>query len=378
MVVGRAETVIVGGGIAGVALAYFLGEAGESDVVLLEQETLASGCTAGSLGGVRQQFSTAEQVELAVRGRAFWQSFGDRFDCTFDYHRDGYLLVTGRDDTLSRLVAAADTQRHTAQAGEVEVLDALQVSSLLPWLNTEGLVGGTWTRDDGRINPTDGVYVMASAAKRNGVSVKERTTVDGLTATAGRWLVHTSSGDLDAGRVVIACGLGSPGLLRPFGLDLPITPMPIHYGYTTPVLVGQRLPLVLDLDTGFCVEREQDGAMVTILESACAGSADDMLARFAQITATRAPVFADVGIRARVTAAADATGGDGHPFIGEVEPGLWAMTGFDGHGTMQGPALGEFTANLLLGCSDPVLNAAVFDPRREPATVHEWLRAAKQ
>lgn len=118
--------------------------------------------------------------------------------------------------------------------------------------------------------------------------------------------------------------------------------------------------------------------MVTILESAYAGTPDDMLVQFASIAAQRAPIFADVGIRRTVTAAADATGGDGHPFIGEVEAGLWAMTGFDGHGTMQGPALGEFTANLLSGLSDPILSAATFDPHRAPAVTHEWLRAAKR
>jgi sarcosine oxidase subunit beta len=373
----RAGVVVVGGGIAGVALAYFLAERGASDVLVVEARTLASGCTGGSLGGVRQQFSTPEQVELAVRGRTFWREFGSRFDCAFDFHEDGYLMFTGREDTLEKLEAAADVQR-AAGAVNVHILGRDAVRDVVPWLNTDGVIGASWTPEDGHMNPTDGVYVLASAARRRGVTFREHTLVTGLTALKEGWAVHTRSGDVAAQQVVVACGLGSPALLEPFGLDLPIAPMPIHYGFTTPVLEGQRLPLVLDLDTGLCVEREQDGAMVTILESAYAGTPDDMLVQFASIAAQRAPIFADVGIRRTVTAAADATGGDGHPFIGEVEAGLWAMTGFDGHGTMQGPALGEFTANLLSGLSDPILSAATFDPHRAPAVTHEWLRAAKR
>lgn len=371
-----AQIVIIGGGIAGVALAYFLAERGESDVLVLEASTLASGCTGGSLGGVRQQFSTPEQVELAVRGRTFWREFASRFDRAFDYHQDGYLLFTGREDALERLGAAAEVQR-AAGAVNVHILGPDDVREVVPWLNTDGIAGASWTPDDGRINPTDGVYILASAARRHGVEFREHTRVTGLTPRREGWSVHTQSGDVAAHQVVVACGLGSPALLKPFGLSLPITPMPIHYGFTTPVLEGQRLPLVLDLDTGLCVEREQDGAMVTILESSYAGTPDDMLVQFAGLAAERAPIFADLGIRRTITAAADATGGDGHPFIGEVETGLWAMTGFDGHGTMQGPALGEFTANLLTGRPDPVLSAATFDPHRAPSATLEWLRAAK-
>jgi glycine/D-amino acid oxidase-like deaminating enzyme len=326
---------------------------------------------------VRQQFSTSEQVELAVRGRTFWQEFGRRFDCHFDYHRDGYLLATSRGETLERLRAAAEVQIATG-ATDVHILDPDQIGDLLPWLNTVDLVGASWTPEDGRINPTDGVYVMAAAARRAGVRFREHSPVTGIARTGTGWSVRTATDEIAAARVVIACGLGSPALLKPFGLNLPIAPMLIHYAFTTPVLEGAPLPLVLDLDTGFCVEREQDGAMVTLLESAYTQGPDEMLMEFAEIAAKRAPIFVDLGVRGTITAAADATGGDGHPFVGEIEPGLWAMTGFDGHGTMQGPAFGEFTANLLCGRPDPVVDAATFDPWRSPSQSQEWLRAAKR
>ncbi|MFC7494246.1 MULTISPECIES: NAD(P)/FAD-dependent oxidoreductase [unclassified Nocardioides] len=375
MTVRPVETIIIGGGIAGVALSYFLAQHGARDMLVLDAHTLGSGCTAGSLGGVRQQFSTAAQVELAVRGRTFWQNFADRFETPFDYRDDGYLLFTGSPETVRKLEDAARVQV-SAGAPNVEMLEPPDISELLPWLRTEGILAAAWTPEDGRINPTDGVYVMASAARRAGVRYLEHCRV-GQIRPGRPWVVETSDGAFTAQRVVVTAGLGSPALLRPFGLEVPISPMPIHYGFTTPVLQGQPLPLMLDLDTGFCVEREQDGAMVTILESAFAQGPDEMLVGFAELAETRAPILTEVGIRGTVTASADATGGDGHPFAGEVEPGLWTMTGFDGHGTMQGPAVAEMTANLMQRVLDPVLNPSTFDPRRVPAEDREWLRAAK-
>lgn len=371
-------TVIIGGGIGGVALAYYLAELGEGDILVVEGRELASGCTGGSMGGVRQQFSTPNEVELALRGRTFWQTFEETFDYPCTYHRDGYLMLTGRQEIYDKLGDAAEVQR-AGGAPNVELIAAADLRDIVPWLNPDGLIGGSWTPDDGRVNPTDGVYGLAAAARKLGVKFKQHTYISKIEKAKGGWTLQTDE-PIKARRVIVAGGLGSPDLVRPFGLDLPITPMMVHYGFTTPVIVDQRLPLTIDLDTGFCVEREQDAAVVSILNSSSPDTygVDDMLMEFADAAAVRAPIFTEVSIRTTISAAADATGGDGHPFIGEIEPGLWTMTGFDGHGTMQGPAIGKFTANLMSGIADPVLDPAIFEPRRHLGDTQEWLRAARK
>lgn len=371
-------TAIIGGGIGGVALAYYLSELGETDITVIEGRELASGCTGGSLGGVRQQFSTPLEVELAVRGRQFWKTFEEVFDYACPYYQDGYLMLTGRQEIFDKLSDAADVQR-AGGATAVEMVAAKDLQEIVPWLSPEGLVGGCWTPEDGRVNPTDGVYGLAAAARRNGVKFIQHSPVKKIEKNGSGWTLHTPV-PVTAKRVVVAGGLGSPDLLRPYGLDLLITPFRLHYGFTTPVVSDQRLPMTIDLDTGFCVEREQDAAVVTILSSdqPLSYGVDDMLIEFAEAAAVRAPVFTDVSIRTTISAAADATGGDGHPYIGEVEPGLWTMTGFDGHGTMQGPAIAAFTANLMSGIADPVLDPRVFDPHRVPTETQEWLRAARR
>src|SRR6185312_16982107 len=121
-------TVIVGGGITGVGLAYYLASIGERDILLLEGDELASGCTGGSLGGVRQQFSTPVEIEIALRGKRFWQTFEETFDSPCPYHQDGYLMLTGRQEIYDKLADAAQAQRG-AGAGPVEMLTAAEVES---------------------------------------------------------------------------------------------------------------------------------------------------------------------------------------------------------------------------------------------------------
>ena len=63
---------IVGGGIVGTALAYYLAELGVRDVVLMERSQVGAGTTGNSAGGVRQQFPTELEIEMSRRGLDFW------------------------------------------------------------------------------------------------------------------------------------------------------------------------------------------------------------------------------------------------------------------------------------------------------------------
>lgn len=374
----KVQNLIVGGGIVGVALAYYLTEHGVDDVLLVESATLAAGCTGGSFGGVRQQFSTPTEVELGIRGRRFWSTFEETFGHPCAFNTDGYLLVTGRAEVYEQLAKAAQVQVD-AGAPQVEMLDAAAVERLVPWLRTDDLLGGCWTSDDGHTNPTDGVYGLASIARSRGVRIREHFPVRAIEESGTGWQV-VGPETVQADRVIVAAGLATPALMAPFGLKPDIRPLWVHYALTTPVLVGEHLPLTLDLDTGFILQREQDGALVSIIRSETDETTtfDDVMLEFGELAAHRAPLFADVGVRSRLTAAADQVGGDGHPYVGRVRDGLYVAAGFDGHGTMQGPAVAELLAGYLCGRTDPVIDISVFDPWRTPTESAEWLRAARR
>src|SRR6266566_6317350 len=103
-------TLIVGGGIAGCALAHYLAEEGETDIVLVEADELGSGSTGGSFGGVRQQFSTRLEIELSRRGLEFWKTAERVFSSPVPFFQCGYLLVSGQAEIVARLAEAARLQ----------------------------------------------------------------------------------------------------------------------------------------------------------------------------------------------------------------------------------------------------------------------------
>ena len=92
--------------------------------------------------------------------------------------------------------------------------------------------------------------------------------------------------------------------------------------------------------------------------------------------AHRAPALTDLTVTHRLTAH-PAMGGDGMPYVGEVEDGLWSIA-FVGHGAMHGPPVAEAIVKAALGHPDETLDLSEWDPRRRPgARTVLWRRQAQ-
>ena len=373
----RAGTVVVGGGIVGCALAYYLAEEGATDIRLVEQSALASGSTGGSFGGVRQQFSTPLEIEFSKRGLEFWRTCERVFDSPCPFHQDGYLFLSGRPEMVEKLGQAANLQRSLGLT-DVHVLDARQIEEAIPWLSGDGLAGGCWTPSDGHVTPPDGVAALSKAARRLGVRIEESWPVREIVKAKDGWVVKGPA-EILADRVVVAAGYWAPALLRPFGLELTIRPMPLYGAITEPALEGVPVPLTIDLDTGFEVEREGKALLVAVLleENPPGYDHTQMLADFHELARVRAPSLADIRI-ARYTLANVDLGGDGHPYVGEVADGLWMIAGFSGHGTMHGPVVARLLARVMAGRPDPTLDISSLNPWRKAEQSAEWMVATKK
>lgn len=104
----EAEVVIVGGGIMGASVAFHLAEAGVTDVVVIERDTLGSGSSAKPLGGVRATFSDAGNVELGLRSLRAYEDFERRFGVDIGLRQVGYLFLCR---TEAELAAVEDSVR---------------------------------------------------------------------------------------------------------------------------------------------------------------------------------------------------------------------------------------------------------------------------
>jgi sarcosine oxidase, subunit beta len=254
------DVVVVGGGLAGTALAYYLACEGV-DVVLLERSALnreASGTNAGSFHfqiaihqlTERETAGSHERllsdVRLHLRAAELWQTLEDELDGELGVHATGGLMVAQTPDELRLLHAK---QLIEAEAGlETHVLEGDPLWELAPYLNRK-LLGATYCPAEGHANPFLAAPLFALRAADRGALIRTGTEVVSLEPG---FVVGTPAGCIRARRVVNAAGAWANDLAAMSGLRLPIRAEGLHVNVTEPrakVLepllqhIGRRLTL---------------------------------------------------------------------------------------------------------------------------------------
>ena len=358
------DTLIVGGGLNGCGLAYYLAREGVTDILVLEADVLGAGATAGSMGNVRQQgFGTELEIECSRRGLAFWKTMEEQFEFPCTFHEDGYLLLTGNEENAQILEDQADLQRSIGMTS-VEILDPSGIKDVVPFLAVDDLLVGSWTPDDGHILPMDGLTAFAQAARQIGVRVEQHTKVDRVERQSnGSWLAKGREPVL-ARSVILVAGAGTRDLVEPFGIDLDIY-IDDHYGVLTKeAYVDLVVPTVIDIDTGMVVEREGKSLMLAMIgRNPAPRDHQHLVELFIEAAEHRAPSLTELEITHHLKAY-PTLGGDGHPYVGKVDENLWALA-FTGHGAMHGPPVAEALAKEVVGRPDPTLDLSEWDVRRE-------------
>lgn len=360
----RVGTLVIGGGLVGCGVAYYLAREGVTDVTVVESQEYGAGATGGSFGNVRQQFGTALEVECSRRGLQFWKTVEEEFGVPCPFHQDGYLMVTAIEETAELLERHAEVQRASGMP-DVHLLAPAEIATVAPFLDVEDLVCGSFTPADGHVMGMDGINAYVTAGRRMGVRFRLHTPITELRRTAGGWDAETPSGTITAERVVIAAGGGTKPLVAPFGIDLDIRSVSHLSVLTEPAYPGITVPFTVDLDTGLAVEREGNALVLAMLaRNPAPTDHPGLIDQFFAASSTRASALQDLSITRQMTAH-PTVGGDGHPYIGQVDEDLWAIA-FVGHGIMHGPPVAEAVARAAIGRPDPTLDLGVWDLRRTP------------
>jgi sarcosine oxidase subunit beta len=322
-----ARIVVAGAGATGASIAYNLALLGADDVVLADPRGVAGGSTSRAMGGVRQQFSTADEVRLAQASIRFFAELGAPL-----FAQVGYLFVA---TTEAGLVALEERRELQASLGvPVERVDPREVEGLA----VDDVLGAVTCREDGVADPAGVCREVVRRAAELGVEVREG--VDAVKA----------GGEI----LVIACGPWSREVGQGVGIDLPIRPLCRQLVDTQPLpAVPESLPMVIEAETGFHFRRTPSGGLRLAMGEKVSrwgfetevdeGLVDDWLARLAR----RYPPAAGVEVARAWAGLYDMTP-DAHPILGWVGDGVYAACGFSGHGFMQSPAVGRAAAEEIL------------------------------
>jgi sarcosine oxidase, subunit beta len=320
-----ARIVVAGAGAAGASVAYHLAELGAGDVVLCDRGTIAGGATSKAMGGVRQQFSTAEEVRLAQASIRFFEQLGPPL-----FEQVGYLFLAATEAGLAELEERAELQRSLGVP--------VQSVEVPAGVRSDDVLGAVACWEDGLADPPAVARELVKRAAALGVEVRE----------------HTDAADLDGDAFVIAAGPYSGELAGRLGVELPIRPLCRQLLETTPIeRLPADLPMTVEAETSFHFRRRRDRLVLAMTDPEPRWGFEEVVdeSLFADRLARlehRYPSAAGARIDRAWAGLYDMTP-DAHPILGRVGEGVYAACGFSGHGFMQSPAVGRAVAEEILG-----------------------------
>ena len=358
------KVVIVGGGVIGSSIAYFLRASDPTvEVTVIERDpSYAKSSSALSAASIRQQFSTPLSIQMSLYGIEFLRGIGDileveGFRPAIDLHERGYLfLATQAGDATLRENHAL--QRKLGADISLMKQDALHVK--FPWLNVEDLVSGAFGESgEGWF---DG-YGLVQALRKKAQSLGARYIAADVTGLAlvGRRVTHAlaSNGERYAcDTVVNAAGAWARKISEMMGIDIPVFARRRSiFNVSSPARL-QHCPLLID-PTGVYF-RPEGKTYICGTSPSPDNDPDDLPldevdhAIFDEVIwptlAHRVPEFEALRVENCWSGYYEYNVLDQNAIIGfhpDIENCVFA-NGFSGHGLQQGPATGRGVSELIL------------------------------
>jgi len=357
------DVAIIGGGVIGSAIAYFL--AGRTDfkgsiVVIEKDSTYETAATPRSAGGVRQQFSTPENIRMSMFGAAFIKEAGEHLTVDGEvvelpFVEWGYLFLA--------TATGFETLRtnHTTQTSlgaRVALLMPSELKTRFPWLAVDDLAGGCFgLANEGWTDPYGLLQAFRRKARSLGVTYLS-DEVTGLERVGNRVASVTlrNGGRLACGGVVNAAGYHAHEIAGMVGINIPVRPRKRFVYVFDCRDKPERVPLIIDPTGVWC---RPEGA--SFIGGVSPPEAEDPDCTDFEIDyglyedvvwptlAQRIPAFEAIKlVRAWVghydynTLDQNAILGP-HPEVGN----FYFANGFSGHGLQQSPAVGRAVAELI-------------------------------
>jgi sarcosine oxidase subunit beta len=373
---------IVGGGIVGLASAYYLAEEGAT-VTVYEKGSVGSGSTERSVGGIRAQYSTPVNVELSLASMAVWEEFESEFGVDIAYRRPGYLFAA-RDAATARAFEEQVAMQNDLGVPS-ELLDPEDATKVCPGLRAGEFVAATYSPTDGFADPHLALQGFAEAAREAGAGIRTKTGVTDVHRDGDEVTGIAAEGEpCDCDFVVNAAGPWARRVAAMADVEIPVAPKRRQMLVVEPETpVPEDVPLTIDLDTGSHFRPEREGAALVgghfssaNGEEAKAEDPDqgpdsfdrkvdlDWAAEAIERAGDCATYFGPESRIRRGWAGLYAVTPDHHPIIEETVPGLVNAVGFSGHGFQHAPATGQLVAELVLDGEDSLVDISALGSDR--------------
>lgn len=354
-----ADIVIIGGGIVGVATAYYLAKSGRKNVVLLEKDTVCSGSTGRCAAGLRAQWSLEIELRMALACLDTFEHLDEELGMPTGFCQNGYLLVAYREKEWAQFKKNVENQ-HSLGMDTEAFTDVKRAQEICPGVAVDDALGFTFHQRDGHADPFLTTFAFQEGAKRHGAKIYKFTEVTGLKVESGKIkAVETNRGVIECGEVVNCAGAWAQDIALLAGIKLPNWAERTEILVTEPVEPGVCPPMLMSFSGRYYMQQLPHGSIIageipahpprlgyTVTDEGAAGIAKSIRKML--------PRAKDIRVVRHWAGYHDMTP-DEVPIVGETDvKGFWHATGFSGHGFMLGPVAGQVMTALLNGCEPPI------------------------
>jgi glycine cleavage system aminomethyltransferase T/glycine/D-amino acid oxidase-like deaminating enzyme len=354
---------VIGGGVGGCAILYWLSRLGWSDVVLVERADLTSGSTFHSAGLVGQLRSSLSLTKMMMESVELYRTLEAEVGLETGWREVGSLRLASSEERMEELARQAGWAKTFGLP--LELVSATEAQRLFPPMSIDGVLGAAYLPTDGYVDPSQLTYALAEGARRRGAEIATHTRVTGIATERGRvTAVETDKGAIETEIVVNAGGMFAGELGALAGVTVPVVPMAHEYLVLKPSGLPLEMPTMRDPSLLVYFRPESGGLIMGGYERECAPwSLDGIPAdfngklleedwpRFEELmenAIVRVPSLEEMEV-VRLVNGPEAFTPDGEFVLGPSElHGFWVAAGFCAHGLAGAGGMGKLVAEWIV------------------------------
>ena len=350
------DVILIGAGSVGAPAAFYLAKSGLRVLVLDRQPSPGQESNKRAIGGVRATHSDPAKIMLCQRSLEIFSTWQEAYGDDIEWQRGGYAFVAYRSQEEKALKDLLAKQQ--GYGLDIHWLDSHQLSAVVPGLNPNGLLGGTFSPQDGNASPLLAAQAFYRQALAAGAKFHFKENVIRILTKSGRVAaVETNQAIYSTEMVINAAGAGAHSVAALIGCDLPVKPDAHEAAITEPVAHFLD-PMVVDIrpaagSTNYYFYQHSTGQIVFCITPSPSiwGEQIQETSGFLPMVAARMleimPRLKNVRVRRTWRGLYPMTP-DGFPIVGYAQEaeGFIQAAGLCGQGFMLGPGLGELLARL--------------------------------
>lgn len=352
------DAIVIGAGSVGLPAAYSLAENKMKVLVIDNMSSPGQKNAKKAIGGIRATHSDYGKIQISLRSIKIFSEMKEKHGHDIGWMKNGYSYpaYNKKDEKMLK-----DLMKVQLSFGlNIKWVSPEEYNELVPGINMNGLLGSTYSPDDGSASPLLSANAYYFLGKEKGVTYNFAETVTDIKLEKETAVVTTDKGKYNTRYVVNAAGNQAKEIGKMVGLDLPVNPDCHEAAITEPV---KRFfgPMVVDMrpakgSKNYYFYQNNEGQVVFCItpDPAILGMCSENTSVYFPQVAKRMvqlyPRLKNLKVRRSWRGQYPMTP-DGFPIVGFPDgmPQYFNLVGMCGQGFMLGPGMGKLTARCLTG-----------------------------